>query len=164
MPGSLDTTNTMLAIIAAVMVLQGLVMLGLGLAGWKIYRAATETLRELDERRIKPLATKVETILDRVHALTDRVHQRAEKVEAAIEDTVARVNHTTTGVKSTVADSVHRVSDAVTSIRSLIVNALTTEGNGHRHQARVEGDTAAAAGTQGHVHYDDTRRVREGGL
>lgn len=156
MPGSLDTTNTMLAIIAAVMVLQGLVLLGLGFAGWRIYRAATETLRELDEKRVKPLAAKVDGILDqahrltdRVHQITDRVHQRAEKIEAALDHTVTRVTDTTAGVKSTVGDSVHRVSDAVTSIRSLIVNALTTEKP--RANARP-------------IHYDETREVREGGF
>ena len=160
MPGSLDTTNTMLAIIAAVSVLQGLVLLGVGFAGWKIYKAATETLRELDEKRVKPLTAKVETILDSVHRLSDRVHQRAEKVEAAIDDTVNRVNQTTPGVKTSVSDSVHRVSDAVTGIRSLIVNALTTEDNGRRHQA----PRAVPTSGREHVHYDETREVREGGF
>jgi uncharacterized protein YoxC len=153
MPGSLDTTNTMLAIIAAVAVLQGLVLLGLGFAGWKIYRLATDTIREIDEKRVKPLMAKVDGVLDkangltdRVHQITDRVHQitdrvqhRVERVEAAFDHTVNRVSDTTTGVKTSVGDSVHRVSDAVTSIRSLIVNALTTEKpgpNGRRHEGQ----------------------------
>ena len=160
MPGSLDTTNTMLAIIAAVSVLQGLVLLGVGFAAWKIYKAATATLHELDEKRVKPLTAKVETILDSVHRLTDRVHQRAEKVEAAIDDTVTRVNQTTSGVKDAVSDSVHRVSDAVTSIRSLIVNALTTEGRGPRYQA----PRAVPTSGPDHIHHEDTRQVREGGF
>lgn len=160
MPGSLDTTNTMLAIIAAVSVLQGLVLLGLGLAGLKIYKASTRTMRELDEKRVQPLVAKVETILDSVHRLTDRVHQRAEKVEAAIDDTVNRVTQTTSDVKSSVGDSVHRVSDAVTSIRSLIVKALTTEGSGPRYQA----PRAVPTSGPDHIHHEDTRQVREGGF
>ena len=146
MPGSLDTTNTMLAIIAAVAVLQGLVLLGMGFAGWKIYRLATGTIREIDEKRVKPLVAKVDGILDKANGLTDRVHQitdrvqhRVERVEAAFDHTVNRVSNTTTGVKTSVGDSVHRVSDAVTSIRSLIVNALTTEKpgpNGVRHEGQ----------------------------
>ena len=146
MPGSLDTTNTMLAIIAAVSVLQGLVLLGMGFAGWKIYRLATETIREIDEKRVKPLAAKVEAVVDKAHGLTERVHQitdrvqhRVERVEAAFDHTVNRVSNTTTGVKTSVGDSVHRVSDAVTSIRSLIFNALTTEKpgpNGVRHEGQ----------------------------
>ena len=127
MPGSLDTTNTMLAIIAAVSVLQALVLIGAGIVGFKLYRTATETLREIDERRVKPLAAKVEGILAQVHSVTDRVQQRAAKVEAAIDDTVGRVDQTATKVRSSVHDTVHAVSEAVTGIRSAIVNVLTTE-------------------------------------
>ncbi|MBA3948807.1 MAG: hypothetical protein H0X44_02550 [Acidobacteria bacterium] len=127
MPGSLDTTNTMLAIIAAVSVLQALVLIGAGIVGFKLYRTATETLREIDERRVKPLAAKVDGILAQVHSVTDRVQQRAAKVEAAIDDTVGRVDQTATKVRSSVNDTVHAVSEAVTGIRSAIVNVLTTE-------------------------------------
>jgi uncharacterized protein YoxC len=127
MPGSLDTTNTMLAIIAAVSVLQALVLVGAGIVGLKLYRTATETLRELDEKRVKPLAAKVDGILATVHQLTDRVQRRAEKVEAAIDETVGRVDHTATKVRSSVNDTVRNVSEAVTGIRSAIVNVLTTD-------------------------------------
>lgn len=178
MPGSLDTTNTMLAIIAAVSVLQGLVLLGLGFAGWKIYKVATETLREIDERRVKPIAAKVDGLLDRVHQVTDRAHQitervqkRAEKVEAALDDTMGRVNHTVSGAKTGVADTVHRVSDVVTGLRTALVNALTTdEGNGHRQQsafapaATTGVHRAEPAAGQGQLHTDETRQVREGGF
>ena len=150
MPGSLDTTNTMLAIIAAVSLLQGLVLIGIGVAGWKIYRLATQTLREIDERRVKPIAAKVEGLVDRAHHVTDRVHQitervqkRAEKVDAAIDDAVGRVNHTATGVKSGVSDTVHRVAGAVTGLRAALVDALTTGerpgGNGHDRHSHSEG-------------------------
>jgi hypothetical protein len=108
---------------------------------------------------VKPLAAKVEAVVDQVHRLTDRVQQRAEKFESAIDHTVARVNGTTTGVKTTVTDSVHRVSDAVTSIRALIVNALTTEGQGHRQTPR-----AVPTSGRDHIHHDETRQVREGGF
>ena len=153
MPGSLDTTNTMLAIIAAVSVLQGLVLIGLGVAGWKIYKLATDTIREIDEKRVQPIAQKVNGLVDRAHQVTDRVHaitervqHRAEKVEAAIENAVGRVNHTATGVKSEVTGTVERVAGAVSGLRSALVNALTTEerkrGNGH------------AVETPQHIHHD----------
>jgi len=136
MPGSLDTTNVMLAVIATVSVIQGLVLIGVGIAAFKLYRTATATLREIDEKRVQPLAAKVDGILTQVHHLTDRVQRRADKVEAAIDGTVGRVEETTTRVRSSVNDTVHRVSDAVTGIRTAIVNVLTTDGqgpNGHRH-------------------------------
>lgn len=127
MPGSLDTTNTMLAIIAAVSVLQALVLIGAGIVGFKLYRTATGMIREIDEKRVKPLAAKVEGILSQVHQLTERVQRRAEKVESVIDETVERVDHTATKVRSSVNDTVRNVSEAVTGIRSAIVNVLTTD-------------------------------------
>lgn len=143
MPASLDTTNTMLAIIAAVSLLQGLLIIGMGIAGWKLYRLATTTLREIDERRVRPIAAKVDGLVDRAHQITERVHhitervqKRAEKVDAVIDETVGRVGETATGVRMGVADTVHRVSGAMTGLRAALVDALTTgEGNGHaRHE------------------------------
>ena len=165
MPGTLDTTNVMLAIIAAVSVLQGLVLVAVGIAGFKLYRTVTATLRELDERRVKPLTAKVDGILTQVHQLGDRLQPRAEKVEAAIDETVGKVDHTTARVKSSVNDTVHRVTDAVTGIRAAIINVLTTEpsrprGNGHDRLPHpplpVDAVGQDTFHTQGHV--------REGGF
>lgn len=174
MPGTLDTTNTWLFVIAMVSVLQGLVIIGLGIVGWKLYRAATATMRDIDEKRIKPIAAKVDGVLDTVHQITDRLSRRAERVEAAIDDTVGRVNDTATGVKSSVSDTVHRVSDAVTGLRAALVNALTTDdgGNGRPRHSRFEHDLSANPGAprvvpmgeRGHLHDDETRQVREGGF
>lgn len=175
MPGSLDTTNTWLAIIAVVAVLQGLVTIGLGIAGWKIYRAVTATMREIDEKRIKPIAAKVDSVVERVHQITDRVHKRAERVEAAIDDTVGRVSDATSGVTSSVSDTVHKVSGAVTGIRAALVNALTTEergGKGRSRHSRLAHDPLAVPGParvmpmgeRGHLDDDGTRQVREGGF
>ena len=165
MPGTLDTTNTMLAIIAAVSVLQGLVLIAVGIAGFKLYRMVTSTVKEIDEKRVKPLAAKVDGILAQVHQLGDRVQRRAEKVEAAIDDTVGKVDHTAARVKSSVNDTVRHVADAVTGIRSAIVNVLTTEsdrgGNGHYRQPPAPPLPATPAGRdtlQTHEH------VREGGF
>lgn len=174
MPGSLDTTNTWLFVIAMVSVLQGLVIVGLGIAGWKIYRLATTTTQEIDEKRIKPIAAKVDSVVDRVHQITERVHKRAERVEAVIDDTVGRVNHATTGVKSSVSDTVHKVSDAVTGLRAALVDALTTEesGNGRSTHSRLAHEPSVVpgparvvpVGERGHLDDDGTRQVREGGF
>ena len=151
MPDSLGATNTMLAVIAAVSVIQGLVFIGLGVAAWKVYKLATQTIREIDERRVKPIAAKVEGLVDRAQQVTDRVHQMTERVQKKAE----QVEETATHVRSSVSDTVHRMSDAVTGLRAALVNALTTgEGDGHRHQSRFA-----------HSHrHDESRNVREGGF
>ena len=142
MPESLGTTNTMLAVIAAVSVIQGLVFIGLGFAGWKIYRLATDTLREIDEKRVKPIAAKVEGLVDRAHQVTDRVHHLTERVQQRAE----QVEHRAAQVKTTVNDTAHRVAGAVSGLRAALVNALTTEkSDGRFHQA-------------------ESRNMREGGF
>ena len=165
MPGTLDTTNTMLAIIAAVSVLQGLVLIAVGIAAFKLYRTVTATLREIDEKRVQPLAAKVDGILSQVHQLGDRVQRRAERVEAAIDGTVDKVDHTAARMKSSVNDTVRHVADAVTGIRTAIVNVLTSEpdrgGNGHYRQPAPPPFPATPVGgdtPQTHEH------VREGGF
>lgn len=136
MPGSLDTTNTMLAIIAAVSVLQGLVLIGVGIFGWKMYRSATSLMREIDEKRVKPLAAKVDGILDQVHHLTARVNQRAQKVDAALDDTLDRVTDAASDVKSGVTGTIFRVVSAVTGARAALADALTSSEGGRNGQAR----------------------------
>lgn len=165
MPGTLDTTNAMLAIIAAVSVLQGLVLIAVGIAGFKLYRTVTATLREIDEKRVQPLTAKVDGILSQVHQLGERVQRRAEKVEAAIDDTVGKVDHTAARVKSSVNDTVRNVADAVTGIRAAIVNVLTTEsdrgGNGHHRQPPPPPLPMTPAGRDPLQTHDT---VREGGF
>lgn len=135
MPETLETTNVLLAIMAAVSVLQGLVLIGIGIAGFKLYRKVNATLQELDEKRVRPLTARVDGILAQVHQLGDRINRRAERIDAAIEETTAKVDQTATRVRSSVGDTVHRVADVVTTLRGAIVNVLTTErdtrGNGH---------------------------------
>lgn len=139
MPASLDTTNTMLAIIAAVSVLQGLVLIAVCVAGFKMYRSVTAALNEFDAQHVKPLSAKVDAVLTQAHQLGDRLQRRAEKLDTAIDETVVRVDQTTARVKSSVNDTVHRVTDAVSGIRAAIINALTSEpvrgGNGHDRHA-----------------------------
>jgi uncharacterized protein YoxC len=160
MPDSLGATNTMLAVIAAVSVIQGLVCIGFGVAGWKIYKLATGTIREIDEKRVKPIAAKVEGLVDRAHQVTDRVHQLTERVQQRAE----KVEETATHVKSSVTDTVHRVSDAVTGLRAALINALTTdEGDGHRHHSRFAHPPRTAA-EGGYFHHEETRDVRGGGF
>jgi len=160
MPESLGTTNTMLAVIAAVSVIQGLVFIGLGVAGWKIYRLATDTLREIDEKRVKPIAAKVEGLVDRAHQVTDRVHHLTERVQQR----AGQVEEKATQVKTQVSDTAHRVASAVTGLRAALVNALTTdEGNGHsRHSRFAHPPRTSAEG--GYFHHEESRDVREGGF
>lgn len=118
MDGSLGTTNVMLGIMAAVSVLEALVVLGIAVVGWRLYSKATATIAELEEKQIKPMAAKVDAILSDVQRLTARLEQRAARVDRSIDDTVD-------GVSSKVRDTAHSVTDTLRGLRDALANALS---------------------------------------
>jgi len=114
--GNLDTTNLLLGIMAAVSVLQALVLIGLGVMAYRLYTQAMRTVREVEERQIAPLVAKVNTLMIRVDSvlvdvkdITSRVTQRTESVDAAIRHTIDRVDETAGRVRSSVSARVNRV-------------------------------------------------------
>jgi len=163
----LETTNVLLGVMAAVSVLQALVLIGAGIVGFRLYRKVTATLEELDEKRVRPLTARVDSILTQVHQLGERINRRAERIDTAIDETAAKVDQTATRVRSSVGDTVHRVAEVVTGLRGAIVNVLTTErethetqGNGHAAAAPYPYPGMPPAGGMA----DTQERVREGGF
>ncbi len=97
--GNLDTTNLLLGIMAAVSVLQALVLIGVGVMAYRLYREAMQTIRELETRRVAPLVARVNVLMDRVDGIlgdvkevTSRVSDRTERVDAAIRSTTSSVS------------------------------------------------------------------------
>ena len=78
----LSTTNLLLGIMAAVSVLQGLVLIGAGVAGFLAYKRVTQLVTDLEARQIAPLREKVEAILGDVKTVTARVSQQTERVDS----------------------------------------------------------------------------------
>jgi hypothetical protein len=124
--GNLDTTNVLLGIMAAVSVLEALVVLGVGVMAYRLYSQTMTTVRELEARQIAPLVarvnalmTRVDTILGDVKEVTARVSDRTERVDAAIRSTT-----------SSVSSRVHRVLTLVHSARAAV--------DGFLHQRRAE--------------------------
>jgi hypothetical protein len=124
--GNLDTTNLLLGIMAAVSVLEALVVLGVGVMAYRLYSQTMTTVRELEARQIAPLVarvnalmTRVDTILGDVKEVTARVSDRTERVDAAIRSTT-----------SSVSSRVHRVLTLVHSARAAV--------DGFLHHRRAE--------------------------
>jgi methyl-accepting chemotaxis protein len=125
--GNLNTTNLLLGIMAAVSVLQALVLIGSAYMAWKLYGQAMEAVREIEQRQIAPLRAKVDTlmvrvdgILDDVKRITTRVGEQTERVNTAISTTIDRVDETADRVKHTLAYRVQRVVGLVHGMRSAV--------------------------------------------
>ena len=118
--GNLNTTNVLLGIIAAVSVLQAVVFIAVAVLGYRLYSRAMQTVREIEQRQIAPLAVRaaslmadVERIAADVKDVTGRITRRTERVDTAIDRTIHRVDETADRVRSSVTSSVGQLSGLV---------------------------------------------------
>jgi hypothetical protein len=123
----LHTTNMLLGIMAAVSVLEALVLIGIGVAGFIAYRRVMQLVSDLEARQIAPIREKVDAILADVKTVTARVSQQTERVDHAITGTMERVDETAERVKSSVRDKVARAAGIVRGVRAIIMSMMNHE-------------------------------------
>jgi hypothetical protein len=127
-PG-LGTTNLLLGIMAVVSVLEALVVVGMGVAGWIMYRRVEELVNGLEQRHIVPLRARVDAILDDVKGVTEKVKDETDRVDHAIRATMDRVDDTADRVRATVRAKTSRIVGFVRGLRVVIEGILRS-----RHQ------------------------------
>ena len=137
--GNLDTTNVLLGIMAGVSVLEALVLIGIGIGGFMMYRRVMQLVEDLEARQIAPIREQVDAILGDVRTVTARVSQQTERVDHAISGTIHRVDETADRMKGSVRDKVNQVVGMVSGVRAVII-AMMNNGNAS-HES-----TASAAG------------------
>ena len=138
--GNLDTTNLLLGIMAAVSVLEALLLIAVGVMAWKLYSQTMETVREIEQRQVAPLAAKVQTlmgtvdgILVDVKGITSRLNEQSERVNTAISTTIDRVDETADRVKTSLAYRVQRVASLVQGMRAAVGSLF----NGHTRRSEA---------------------------
>jgi hypothetical protein len=136
--GDLQATNVWLMIMAVVSLLEALLLIGIGIGGFMVYRRVMQLVTDLEARQIVPLREKVDAILGDVKAVTARVNSETERVDNAIHGTIDRVDNTAEHLKSSVMDKVSSAAGVVRGVRAAIVSLLQTD---HRPKP-----PAAAAG------------------
>jgi hypothetical protein len=124
---TLENTNVALYIMAAVAVLQALVLIAVAIGAFLAYRRVMTLLNDLEARQIAPLRAKVDGILADVKSVTMRVSHQTERVDHAISGTMDRVDDTAERVKSTVMDKVHHAIGVVRGIRAVIMSIIGSE-------------------------------------
>jgi hypothetical protein len=118
--GNLNTTNVLLGIMAAVSVLQAIVLIGLGFFAVRLYRQAMVTLREVEEKHVAPITAKVHALSARVDAIvgdvqdvTSRVTRQTARVDSAIHHTIHRVDETASHVSASVGSRISQLMGLV---------------------------------------------------
>jgi hypothetical protein len=123
----LHTTNVLLGIMAAVSVLEALLVIGMGVGGFLVYRRVMQLVSDLEARQIAPLREKVAAILADVKTVSARVSQQTERVDHAISGTMDRVDETAERVRSSVRDKVAQATGVVRGVRAIIMSILHHE-------------------------------------
>jgi len=119
MSGELATTNLLLGIMAAVSVLEGLIIIGMGIAAFVAYKKAAALIDNwmvlahgVEARHMAPAMMRVNAILDDVKSVTAKVKDETERVDDAIHSTIDRIDETAGRVRS----NVRAKTNAVVSI------------------------------------------------
>ena len=138
--GNPDTTNLLLAIMAAVSVLQAVVLIAAVIFGYRLYRQAMRTVQELEERQIAPLAARVNALMTNVDGilvdmkdLTGRLTRRTERVDSAIDATMHRVDETAHRIGGSVVRGLGNVVAFVQSARDVLGNLFNGGGRSSTH-------------------------------
>lgn len=142
MPGDLNTTNLLLGIMAAVSVIQGLVLIAIGIFAYRLYARAMRTVQELEARHVAPLVARADTLMRKVDGvlvdvkrITARVGNGTERVESAIQNTIDRVDETAGRVRSSVSSRVNGIVNVVNGAWHVVGSLL----NGRRSSGEAPG-------------------------
>ena len=133
MSGELGTTNLLLGIMAAVSVLEALLVIGMGIAGFIVYRRVTDLVNGFETRQVAPAMARVNAILDDVKGVTAKVKEETERVDQAIRTTIDRVDDTADRVRYNVRAKTSRVVGFIRGLRVAMESMLNTRHEAHEH-------------------------------
>lgn len=125
----LNSLSVPLWIMAVVSVLQALLLIGMGVAGYVVYSRVMTLVADLEARQIAPIREKVDAILADVKGITARVSQQTERVDQAITGTIDRVDDTAARVAAGVQGKVSQAAGVVRGVRAVIMSLLHKESH-----------------------------------
>jgi pyrimidine operon attenuation protein/uracil phosphoribosyltransferase len=125
MDGNLGTTNVILGIMAAVSVLEALLLVGVGVAGYLVYRRVMDLIDGIEARQVAPAMARVNAILDDVKVVSAKVKEESERVDYAIRSTMNRVDDTADRVRTNVRAKTSRIVGFVRGARVALETMLS---------------------------------------
>jgi hypothetical protein len=129
MSGDLSSLATPLWIMAGLSILEALLLIAMGIAGYIVYSRVMTLVADLEARQIAPIREKVDAILIDVKSVTARVAHQSERVDEAVTGTIHRVDETASRVRANVHDRVSQVTGVIRGIRAVIMSMLHRESH-----------------------------------
>jgi len=124
---NLGTTNIFLGIMAAVSLLEALVIIGIGVGAYLLYKRVMELVNGLEQRQVAPAMARVNAILDDVKVVSTRVKEETERVDQAIRTTMDRVDDTADRVRSNVRAKTSRLVGVLRGVRVAVESLLGSQ-------------------------------------
>lgn len=129
MTGDIGSLATPLWIMAALSILEALLLIGIGIAGYLMYSRVMTLVKDLETRQVAPIREKVDAILVDVKMVTARVAHQTERVDDAVTGTMQRVDETAARVRAGVFDKVNQAAGVVRGVRAVIMSVLQRESH-----------------------------------
>jgi hypothetical protein len=134
MAPELGTTNLLLGIMAAVSVLEALVIIGVGVAGFMAYRQVMALVEKvtgiaegIEARQVAPAMSRVNAILDDVKGVTAKVKEETVRVDQAIHSTIDRIDDTADRVRTNVRSKTSALVGVLRGARIALEHAFRSE-------------------------------------
>jgi hypothetical protein len=134
MSAELGTTNLLLGIMAAVSVLEALVIIGVGIAGLMVYKKVSALVDRgmvlaegIEARQVAPAMMRVNAILDDVKDVTTKVKEETDRVDQAIHSTIDRIDDTADRVRTNVRAKTSALVAFVRGARMAVQGLLRSE-------------------------------------
>ena len=124
----LTWTNTWLAILAVISLIQFLAMCVAGILAYRMYHRAMTTLETVERVHIAPLRARVDAMLDQVQLMTDKVRHAQESVS----DALRHVSGTGSAVAGAVKSKAWPIVGVLQGLKS-VANSIM--GNGRHDQS-----------------------------
>jgi hypothetical protein len=131
MSGALGTTNLLLGIMAAVSVLEALVIIAMGVAGFMAYRKVMGLVDGIETPQVAPTIARVNAILDDVKTVTATVKRETERVDHAIHTAMGRIDDPADRMRSNVRATTSAVVGFVRGLRVAIEWLLHSRHHTH---------------------------------
>jgi hypothetical protein len=119
----LTWTNTWLAILAVISLINFLVVCAAGFFAFRMYQKAMATLETVERVHVAPLRARIDGILDQVHVMTEKVRHAQESVS----DALRHVSGTGTAVAYAVKSKTWPIVGIIQSIKS-VANSVMRNG------------------------------------
>ena len=129
----LTWTNTWLGILAAISLIQFLIMCAAVFLAYRMYQRTMTTIETIERLHVAPLRARVDALLDQVQLMTDKLRNAQESVAEALK----HVCGTGSAVAGAVKSKAWPIVGIIQGIRSM---ANSVVGNGrHEHHDRPYG-------------------------